>query len=246
MTQPIAIVTGGSRGIGRAIVRSLAAAGYQVAFTYQRDHVAAATLLEELRCAYAQASFSAHACDIAEPASIQQCFAEIDNQYPRIDLLVNNAGITRDGLLATMPLADLQLVIQTNLIGTLLCCQQVLPSMLRQRQGCIVNLSSVAAQKPGKGQSNYAAAKGGVEALTRALAVELAPRNIRVNAIAPGIVNTEMSTALVASQAEAIHERLLVKRYAEPEEIAQAVLFIAQAHYLTGEVIALNGGLKMP
>jgi 3-oxoacyl-[acyl-carrier protein] reductase len=119
--------------------------------------------------------------------------------------------------------------------------------MLRQRSGCIVNISSVAAQKPGKGQSNYAAAKGGVESLTRALAVELAPRNIRVNAVAPGIVKTEMSTALIGSQEEEIQSRLLIKRYAEPQEIAEAVLYLAdRGLYLTGEVLSVNGGLKMP
>ncbi|MEZ0199535.1 SDR family NAD(P)-dependent oxidoreductase, partial [Pseudomonas qingdaonensis] len=123
-------------------------------------------------------------CDVKEAPSIQAFFERVEQRFERIDLLVNNAGITRDGLLATQSLSDITEVIQTNLVGTLLCCQQVLPCMMRQRSGCIVNLSSVAAQKPGKGQSNYAAAKGGVEALTRALAVELAPRNIRVNAVA--------------------------------------------------------------
>ncbi|MES2818100.1 MAG: 3-oxoacyl-ACP reductase family protein [Pseudomonadota bacterium] len=245
MHDKIAVVTGGSRGIGKAIVRALAGAGYQVAFSYVRDEAAALALRDELRkqgreCLALQ-------CDVGEAGSIAAFFEQIEGAFGRIDLLVNNAGITRDGLLASMSLSDMTQVIQTNLIGTLLCCQGALPCMLRQRSGCIVNLSSVAAQKPGKGQSNYAAAKGGVEALTRALAVELAPRNIRVNAVAPGIVNTEMSAALIGSLEQAIQERLLIKRYAEPEEIAEAVLYIAErAHYLTGEVLPVNGGLKMP
>jgi 3-oxoacyl-[acyl-carrier protein] reductase len=245
MPNKVAVVTGGSRGIGRAIVLALAAAGYQIAFSYVRDEVAAMTLRDEVQASGIDCL--ALQCDVSSGDSIKAFFERVDQHFQRIDLLVNNAGITRDGLLATMSSRDLIDVIQTNLIGTMLCCQQVVPGMLRQRKGCIVNISSVAAQKPGKGQSNYAAAKGGVESLTRALAVELAPRNIRVNAVAPGIVKTEMSTALIGSQEEEIQSRLLIKRYAEPEEIAEAVLYLAdRGLYLTGEVLSVNGGLKMP
>lgn len=245
MTQKIAVVTGGSRGIGKAIVLALAGAGYQVAFSYVRDEASAAALQAQVEglgreCLAVQ-------CDVKEAPSIQAFFERVEQRFERIDLLVNNAGITRDGLLATQSLSDITEVIQTNLVGTLLCCQQVLPCMMRQRSGCIVNLSSVAAQKPGKGQSNYAAAKGGVEALTRALAVELAPRNIRVNAVAPGIVSTDMSQALVGAHEQEIQSRLLIKRFARPEEIADAVLYLAERGlYITGEVLSVNGGLKMP
>lgn len=245
MPNKVAVVTGGSRGIGRAIVQTLAGAGYQIAFSYVRDEVAAMALRDEIQALGIDCL--ALQCDVSSGDSIKAFFERVDQHFQRIDLLVNNAGITRDGLLATMSARDLVEVIQTNLIGTMLCCQQVVPGMLRQRSGCIVNISSVAAQKPGKGQSNYAAAKGGVESLTRALAVELAPRNIRVNAVAPGIVKTEMSTALIGSQEEEIQSRLLIKRYAEPEEIAEAVLYLAdRGLYLTGEVLSVNGGLKMP
>jgi 3-oxoacyl-[acyl-carrier protein] reductase len=245
MPNKVAVVTGGSRGIGRAIVLALAGAGYQIAFSYVRDEVAAMTLRDEVQASGIDCL--ALQCDVSRGDSIKAFFQRVDQHFQRVDLLVNNAGITRDGLLATMSAGDLVEVIQTNLIGTMLCCQQVVPGMLRQRSGCIVNISSVAAQKPGKGQSNYAAAKGGVESLTRALAVELAPRNIRVNAVAPGIVKTEMSTALIGSQEEEIQSRLLIKRYAEPEEIAEAVLYLAdRGLYLTGEVLSVNGGLKMP
>ena len=244
MTQKIAVVTGGSRGIGKSIVLALAGAGYQVAFSYVRDEASAAALQAQVEglgrdCLAVQ-------CDVKEAPSIQAFFERVEQRFERIDLLVNNAGITRDGLLATQSLSDITEVIQTNLVGTLLCCQQVLPCMMRQRSGCIVNLSSVAAQKPGKGQSNYAAAKGGVEALTRALAVELAPRNIRVNAVAPGIVSTDMSQALVGAHEQEIQSRLLIKRFARPEEIADAVLYLAERGlYVTGEVLPVNGGLKM-
>lgn len=244
MTQKIAVVTGGSRGIGKSVVLALAGAGYQVAFSYVRDEASAAALQAQVEglgreCLAVQ-------CDVKEAQSIQAFFERVEQRFERIDLLVNNAGITRDGLLATQSLSDITEVIQTNLVGTLLCCQQVLPCMMRQRSGCIVNLSSVAAQKPGKGQSNYAAAKGGVEALTRALAVELAPRNIRVNAVAPGIVSTDMSQALVGAHEQEIQSRLLIKRFARPEEIADAVLYLAERGlYVTGEVLSVNGGLKM-
>ncbi len=244
MTQKIAVVTGGSRGIGKSIVLALAGAGYQVAFSYVRDEASAAALQAQVEglgreCLAVQ-------CDVKDAQSIRAFFERIEQRFERIDLLVNNAGITRDGLLATQSLNDITEVIQTNLIGTLLCCQQVLPCMMRQRSGCIVNLSSVAAQKPGKGQSNYAAAKGGVDALTRALAVELAPRNIRVNAVAPGIVSTDMSEALVGAHEQEIQSRLLIKRFARPEEIADAVLYLAERGlYVTGEVLSVNGGLKM-
>lgn len=245
MTQKIAVVTGGSRGIGKSVVLALAGAGYQVAFSYVRDEASAAALQVQVEglgreCLAVQ-------CDVKDAQSIQAFFERVEQRFERIDLLVNNAGVTRDGLLATQSLSDITEVIQTNLVGTLLCCQQVLPCMMRQRSGCIVNLSSVAAQKPGKGQSNYAAAKGGVEALTRALAVELAPRNIRVNAVAPGIVSTDMSEALVGAHEQEIQSRLLIKRFARPEEIADAVLYLAERGlYVTGEVLSVNGGLKMP
>ena len=245
MTQKIAVVTGGSRGIGKSIVLALAGAGYQVAFSYVRDEASAAALQAQVEGLGRECL--AVRCDVKDAQSIQAFFERVEQRFERIDLLVNNAGITRDGLLATQSLSDITEVIQTNLVGTLLCCQQVLPCMMRQRSGCIVNLSSVAAQKPGKGQSNYAAAKGGVEALTRALAVELAPRNIRVNAVAPGIVSTDMSQALVGAHEQEIQSRLLIKRFARPEEIADAVLYLAERGlYVTGEVLSVNGGLKMP
>ena len=244
MTQKIAVVTGGSRGIGKSIVLALAGAGYQVAFSYVRDEASAAALQAQVEGLGRECL--AVRCDVKDAPSIQAFFERVEQRFERIDLLVNNAGITRDGLLATQSLSDITEVIQTNLVGTLLCCQQVLPCMMRQRSGCIVNLSSVAAQKPGKGQSNYAAAKGGVEALTRALAVELAPRNIRVNAVAPGIVSTDMSQALVGAHEQEIQSRLLIKRFARPEEIADAVLYLAERGlYVTGEVLSVNGGLKM-
>lgn len=245
MNPKTAVVTGGSRGIGKAIVLALAGAGYHIAFSYVRDERSAQAVRDAVQgmgreCLMAR-------CDISDYDSIQGFFNQVHQCFERIDLLVNNAGITRDGLLASLSIQDISEVIQTNLIGTLLCCQQVMPAMMLQRLGCIINMSSVAAQKPGRGQSSYAAAKGGVEALTRALAVELAPRNIRVNAVAPGIVHTDMTAALLGAHEQEAQSRLLIKRFAEPQDIAEAVLYIAErGTYLTGEVLAVNGGLKMP
>ncbi|PWB35476.1 3-oxoacyl-ACP reductase FabG [Pseudomonas sp. SDI] len=245
MNNKTAIVTGGSRGIGKALVLALIAAGYRVAFSYVQGREAAEALCDQVHDSGGESL--ALACDVRDLHSVAGFFEQAQAWLGQVDLLVNNAGVTRDGLLATQRLEDISEVIQTNLIGTLLCCQQVIPGMMAARRGCIVNLSSVAAQKPGRGQSNYAAAKGGVEALTRALAVELAPRNIRVNAVAPGFVETEMSAALMAAHGDEIKSRLLIKRCARPEEIASAVLYLAdQGHYLTGEVLAVNGGMKMP
>jgi 3-oxoacyl-[acyl-carrier protein] reductase len=244
-TARVAVITGGTRGIGRAIVDTLASAGCRIAFSYLGSEQAASALRDEIRLRGGEC-IAAH-CDVGDTASIETFFDIVESEFGRVDVLVNNAGITRDGLLATQSLADIERVVHTNLIGTLLCCQKVVPGMMRRRGGCIVNISSVAAQRPNKGQSNYAAAKGGVEALTRALAVELAPRNIRVNAVAPGIVRTDMTAALIDNLGEQIRDRLLVKRYAEPQEVADVVRFLADtATYMTGEVLSLNGGLKMP
>lgn len=159
MPNKVAVVTGGSRGIGRAIVLALAGAGYQIAFSYVRDEVAAMTLRDEVQASGIDCL--ALQCDVSSGDSIKAFFERVDQHFQRIDLLVNNAGITRDGLLATMSSRDLIDVIQTNLIGTMLCCQQVVPGMLRQRKGCIVNISSVAAQKPGKGQSTMPPPRAG-------------------------------------------------------------------------------------
>lgn len=245
LQQGPAVVTGGSRGIGRAIALALAARGHDIAINARRlgpESEATVAAVERLgvRC-------HAAACDVADPAQVEAFFAGVEHAIGAPAVLVNNAGLTRDGLLASLSVDDIQAVLQANLVGPMLCIQQVLPVMMRARRGCIVNISSVAAQRPNRGQSNYAASKGGLEALTRALAVELAPRGIRVNAVAPGLVDTGMADELLATQGDAIRERLLVKRAAQPEEIAAAVAFlVGSADYITGEVLPVNGGLKQP
>jgi 3-oxoacyl-[acyl-carrier protein] reductase len=168
--------------------------------------------------------------------------------FGRIDLLVNNAGITADNLLAAMPDDDIERVLQTNLAGAIFCTRAAVRYLVAQRGGAIINLSSVAAARPGRGQSVYAAAKGGIEAFTRAMAVELAPRQIRVNAVAPGVIETDMSRAVATAGHGQIMDRLLVKRLGTVDDVARVVRFLADPanSYITGEVINVTGGMKMP
>ena len=240
-----ALVTGASRGIGRAIACTLAAQGCDVAINYRQDEAAAratAALVEQQgrRALLLQA-------DVADHAQAHAMVAGVLAQWERIDVLVNNAGITRDKLLATMEPEDIELVLRTNLLGAIYPTQAVTPVMVRQRWGRIVNLSSVAASKPGRGQSNYAASKGAVESFTRAMAVELASRNVLVNAVAPGVIETEMSASVRRHGEREIMDRLLLKRYGSADEVADAVAFLASPanRYITGEVLHLDGGLKM-
>lgn len=241
----VAIVTGGSRGIGRTIALQLAQAGYQVAFNYLNNQAAADELVAEI-AATGQTALAIQA-DVADAAAIQHMIQQVIEQWGHVDVLVNNAGITRDGLLATMELEDLHSVLQTNLLGAIYATQAVTLPMMRRKKGCIINISSSAASKPGRGQSNYAAAKGGLEAFTKAMAVELAPKKIRVNAIAPGVIETEMSARIRQLGNDEILSRLLIKRAGQSEEIAHAVQFLCSEHsaYMTGQVLQIDGGLKM-
>lgn len=245
LANQVALVTGASRGIGREIARLFAEQGADVAINYRGDETAAretAAAVEQLgrRALVIQA-------DVADSQQASRMVSMVLEQFDRIDILVNNAGITRDNLLANMEPDDVEAVIRTNLLGVIYPTQAVATPMMRQRRGRIVNISSSAASKPGRGQSNYAAAKGGVEAFTKAMAVELSSRNVLVNAVAPGVIVTEMSEQIRRHGEDEIMSRLLLKRYAEPREVAEAVLFLASPvnRYLTGEVLHLDGGLRM-
>jgi len=240
-----ALVTGGSRGIGRAIVQTLAQAGARVAFVYQSNAQAAEQLVAEL--AAKQLSATAYQANVANKDAADDIVKKVVDGWGKLDILVNNAGIVRDTLLATMSPEQWHEVIETNLTSVFNFCQAVTRPMMSARYGRIINMSSVAAEFGNKGQTNYAASKGGIEGFTRCLAKELASRGVTVNAVAPGFIETDM-TAAVRNAAEAeIKKAIPARRLGKPEDIAQAVLFLAGdgASYLTGQVLKIDGGLTL-
>ena len=241
----VAIVTGGSRGIGRSIVQTLAAEGAHVHFFYRSEETAAQQVVDEVVASGGQAR--AWKVDVTDSQACAKAVEDIFEQAERIDVLVNNAGIVRDNLLAAMDDEEITSVIQTNLLSVFHVTRAVIPFMMSRRSGQIVNLSSVAATKGGRGQANYAASKGAVEAMTRALAVELSPRKIRVNAVAPGVIETSMSQQVRDLAGDEVKARILLTRYGQPEEIAKAVTFLASdlSSYVTGQILYVDGGFKM-
>ncbi|MEO8344510.1 MAG: 3-oxoacyl-ACP reductase family protein [Betaproteobacteria bacterium] len=241
----VAIVTGGSRGIGRAIVLLFAAEGVDVTFFY-RDNQAAADDVVATGATHGQQIASAQV-DIRDSAACAAAVDQVAERCGRIDILVNNAGMIRDNQLAAMDDDDVQLVLATNVGGVFNVVRAVAPHMIMQKGGKIINLSSVAGEKGGRGQTNYAASKGAINAFTRALAVELSSRKITVNAVAPGVIETEMSLEVRELAGDAVKARILLKRYGKPEEVAYAVWFLASrfADYVTGQIINIDGGFKM-
>jgi 3-oxoacyl-[acyl-carrier protein] reductase len=239
-----ALVTGGSRGIGKAIVQTLAREGARVAFVYKSNQELADQLVRDL--ATDQREVIAIQGDVSKKADADSAVEQVLAKWDRLDILVNNAGIIRDMLLATMKPDDWQAVIDTNLTSVYNFCQAVMRTMISQKYGRIVNMSSVSAESGSPGQVNYAASKGGIEGLTRCLAKEVARRNITVNAVAPGFCVTDMTEA-VRNAAPELAKSIPLKRLGLPQDIANAVLFLASddASYVTGHILTVDGGLAM-
>ena len=239
------IVTGGSRGIGRSIVELFAADGAQVVFFYRGNAAAATEVLEAGRAAGRK--IAAEQVDVTDDAA---CAAAVERTVERcgsVDVLVNNAGVIRDNLLALLEVEDVRVVLDTNVGGVFNVTRAVVPHMISRRAGKIVNVSSVAGEKGGRGQTNYAASKGAINALTRALAVELAPRRINVNCVAPGVIETEMTQEIRERAGDEVKARILLRRFGQPRDVAHAVWFLASkyADYITGQVLHVDGGFKM-
>ncbi len=241
----VALVTGGSRGIGRAVVERFASDGVDALFFYRGNADAAKDVVEAVGAAGGKAE--AMQVDVTDAEAVTAAVERVIESRGRIDVLVNNAGIVRDNLLAMLDDADIAAVLDTNIGGTFNVTRAVARHMISKRSGRIINLSSVAATKGGRGQSNYAASKGAIEAFTRAMAVELASRRITVNCVAPGVIETEMSQQVRDLADEQIKARILLRRYGQAEDVAHAVWFLASrfADYITGEVLHVDGGFKM-
>lgn len=244
MFDRVAFVTGGSRGIGRAIALNLGGAGYRVVVASpeldNNEAVAA-----EIRAANGQAMTLN--LDLTSPDSIKDAISQALKQYGRIDVLVNNAGITKDALAMRMKLEDWNLVLQINLTGAFLCIQQVLPAMLRERWGRIINIASVVGRAGNPGQANYVASKAGIIGLTKTIAQEVGSRGITSNAVAPGFVETDMTARLPQDVKDRMLGQIVLKRFGQPADIANAVRFLASddAAYITGQCIDVNGGMYM-
>ena len=245
LTGRTALVTGGSRGIGRAIVTRLAEAGAKVAFVYHSNQAAADKLAEEL--AAKQCDVWAIQGDASQKADADRIVADVIVKWGKLDILVNNAGIIRDGLLAVMTAEQWQQVIDNNLTSVFNFCQAVTRPMMGARYGRIVNMSSVAADCSNPGQCNYAASKAGIEGFTRCMASELAKRGVTVNAVAPGFIETDMTQAVRNAAGDKIKQMIPVKRFGSPDDIAHAVLFLVgeQSSYITGQILKVDGGLTL-
>ena len=244
MNNRIAFITGASRGIGRACAHALAAAGAKVALA-ARDAARLEEVASEIRAKGGEAFVAP--IDMGSRESIRESLARTAKEFGPITILVNNAGITRDTLALRMKPEDWEAVIATNLSGSFYACQAVMQGMMKERWGRIVNISSVVGESGNAGQANYVASKAGLIGLTKSLAQEIASRNITVNAVAPGFIETDMTAALAPELKEKMLGAIPLRRFGSAEDIAEAVRFLAsdEAAYITGHVLDVNGGLRM-
>lgn len=245
LTGKKAWITGGSRGIGKAIALSYAQAGADVAISWRQGEGEAkqvAVAIEAIggKCLSVQ-------CDVADSKSVEQAYAQIESSLGGVDILVNNAGIVRDNLFMMIEPPDWQDVFATNVMGAVNCSRTVIRGMMMKRWGRIINMSSIAGSRGGRGQANYAASKGALESLTQSLAVELASRNILVNCIAPGVIETDMSREVIGLAKDLILNHQLLKRFGKPEDIAAWAVMLASDHgaFMTGQVITVDGGFSL-
>ena len=242
----VCLVTGGSRGIGRAICLALARPGDVIAINhFDPDESFAQETMAML--ADKGVATESRKFDISDPQAVGDYVSHLVETHGRLDVLVNNAGITGDALLVRMSLEQFERVIKVNLVGTFVCTQAAAKVMMKQRSGCMVNIASVVGQIGNIGQANYSASKAGVMALTRTAAKELAPRGVRVNAVAPGFIETDMTANLPAKAAEAMKAMIPLGRTGQPDDVADVVAFLCseQARYLTGQVLHVGGGMYM-
>jgi acetoacetyl-CoA reductase len=243
LAEKIAVVTGGSRGIGAAIAKGLGREGATVIINYNHSQEQADAVVEEIKAMGSSAI--ALQADISEAEPTKVFIEKVLEEFGRIDILINNAGITRDKSFKKMSFEEWHKVIDTNLSSAFNTCKVALPSMLEQKYGRIINISSVIGQSGGFGQSNYAAAKAGLIGFTKSLALETAKAGITANCICPGYIATEMVAAMPEKVLEAITAQVPMKKLGDPEEITKGVLFVCESEYMTGQCLNLNGGLYM-